>query len=312
MKAVTWHGKRDVRVEDVPDPVIQDPTDAIIRVTEHDICGSDLHLYEVLGAVHERGRRPRPRADGHRRGGRRRRQRPRARRPGRDPVPDLLRALLDVRARPADPVRDHPGARPGHGRGAVRLLQAVRLRCPAARPSTCACRRRSSRHIKVPEGPPDERFVYLSDVLPTAWQAVEYADVPDGRHPARARARARSATWPAGSPCTRARRVIGVDLVPERLERARDRGVEVVDLREHVDDLGDAVRDLTGGRGAGRRDRRRRHGGARLAGRRDRPEAGRRAARRGRREDHERRRASTGSPRSTPRSTRCAAAARSR
>lgn len=49
MKAVTWHGKRDVRVESVPDPEIQQPTDAIIEVTSTNICGSDLHLYEVLG-----------------------------------------------------------------------------------------------------------------------------------------------------------------------------------------------------------------------------------------------------------------------
>src|SRR6201986_363136 len=50
MKAVTWHGKRDVRVENVPDPTIEEPTDAIIEITSTNICGSDLHLYEVLGA----------------------------------------------------------------------------------------------------------------------------------------------------------------------------------------------------------------------------------------------------------------------
>src|SRR6056297_2301011 len=50
MRAVTWQGKRDVRVEEVPDPVIEEPTDAIIRVTSSGLCGSDLHLYEVLGA----------------------------------------------------------------------------------------------------------------------------------------------------------------------------------------------------------------------------------------------------------------------
>jgi D-arabinose 1-dehydrogenase-like Zn-dependent alcohol dehydrogenase len=50
MKAVTWHGKRDVRVESVPDPIIEEPTDAIIEITSTNICGSDLHLYEVLGA----------------------------------------------------------------------------------------------------------------------------------------------------------------------------------------------------------------------------------------------------------------------
>src|SRR4051812_1030666 len=49
MRAVVWHGKRDVQVDTVPDPVIKEPTDAIIRVTSSGICGSDLHLYEVLG-----------------------------------------------------------------------------------------------------------------------------------------------------------------------------------------------------------------------------------------------------------------------
>ena len=49
MKAVTWHGKRDVRVDAVPDPKIEHPTDAIVRITSTGICGSDLHLYEVLG-----------------------------------------------------------------------------------------------------------------------------------------------------------------------------------------------------------------------------------------------------------------------
>ena len=59
--------------------------------------------------------------------------------------------------------------------------------------------------------------------------------------------------------------MIGVDLVPERLERVRARGVETVDLTDHEDDLAETIRGLTGGRGPGRRDRRRRHGGARLA-----------------------------------------------
>ena len=49
MKAVTWHGRRDVRVDEVPDPAIKEPTDAVIRVTSSGICGSDLHLYEVMG-----------------------------------------------------------------------------------------------------------------------------------------------------------------------------------------------------------------------------------------------------------------------
>ena len=55
MKALTWHGKRDVRVDEVPDPKIEHPTDAIIRVTSTAICGSDLHLYEVLGMFMDEG-----------------------------------------------------------------------------------------------------------------------------------------------------------------------------------------------------------------------------------------------------------------
>jgi threonine dehydrogenase-like Zn-dependent dehydrogenase len=103
-------------------------------------------------------------------------------------------------------------------------------------------------HIKVPEGPPDERFVYLSDVLPTAWQAVAYADVPDGG------TLGVLGLGPIGDMSARiaahqGRRVIAVDLVPERLERARSRGIETIDLAEHEDDLGDVVRDLTDGRG---------------------------------------------------------------
>jgi threonine dehydrogenase-like Zn-dependent dehydrogenase len=56
----------------------------------------------------------------------------------------------------------------------------VTARSAAARPSSCACRRRTTGRSRWTEGPPDDRFVYLSDVLPTAWQAVEYADVPEG------------------------------------------------------------------------------------------------------------------------------------
>ena len=127
MKAVTWHGQHDVRVEDVPDPVIQEPTDAVIRVTTTNICGSDLHLYEPLAPFMGVGRHPRPRDHGAgRRGRARRRRRPEGGRPGVDPLPDLLRALLDVRPAAVHAVRDHAGARARHGRGAVRLLQALR------------------------------------------------------------------------------------------------------------------------------------------------------------------------------------------
>jgi threonine dehydrogenase-like Zn-dependent dehydrogenase len=102
--------------------------------------------------------------------------------------------------------------------------------------------------VKVPDGPADDRFVYLSDVLPTGWQAVEYADVPDGGSVVVL------GLGPIGDMCARiahhrGHRVIGVDLVPERLQRARDFDVEVIDLNEHDADLGDAIRELTDGRG---------------------------------------------------------------
>jgi threonine dehydrogenase-like Zn-dependent dehydrogenase len=54
-RALTWHGKRDVRVDTVPDPAIEDPTDAIVRITSSAICGSDLHLYELMGPFIEEG-----------------------------------------------------------------------------------------------------------------------------------------------------------------------------------------------------------------------------------------------------------------
>jgi threonine dehydrogenase-like Zn-dependent dehydrogenase len=103
-------------------------------------------------------------------------------------------------------------------------------------------------HVKVPDGPSDERYVYLSDVLPTAWQAVEYASIPEGGTVVVL------GLGPIGDMSSRiaahkGARVIGVDLVPERLERVRARGNEVVDLREHENDLGDAIRDMTDGRG---------------------------------------------------------------
>jgi len=103
--------------------------------------------------------------------------------------------------------------------------------------------------IKVPDGPPDDRFIYLSDVLPTSWQAVEYAAVPDGG------TLAVLGLGPIGQMCARigrhfgAARVIGVDRVPERLELARRHDVETLDMDAH-DDVPGAIREMTEGRGA--------------------------------------------------------------
>jgi threonine dehydrogenase-like Zn-dependent dehydrogenase len=121
--------------------------------------------------------------------------------------------------------------------GAVPGAQAEFLRVPQAQFGP----------IKVPQGPPDDRFVYLSDVLPTAWQAVAYADIPAGGSVAVL------GLGPIGDMACRIARhqgveqVIGVDLVPERLERARARGVEVLDLTQQ--DVAEAVRGMTSGRG---------------------------------------------------------------
>ena len=122
--------------------------------------------------------------------------------------------------------------------GAVPGGQAEFLRVPQAQNTT----------ITVPEGPPDERFVYLSDVLPTAWQSVEYAGIPDGGTVVVL------GLGPIGDMATRialhrGHRVISVDLVPERLTRAEQRGAEVLNLEDHENDLGDVIREMTDGRG---------------------------------------------------------------
>lgn len=247
MRAVTWQGNHDVRVETVPDPQIERPTDAIVRVTSSGICGSDLHLYEVLGAfidpgdilghepmgiVEEVGSEVKNIAAG-----------------DRVVIPFniscghcyMCEKNLQSQCETTQVHEYDTGAAfLGYTKlyGQVPGGQAEFLRVPQAQYGP----------IKVPKGPPDDRFVYLSDVLPTAWQAVEYANVPEGETVLVL------GLGPIGEMSTRvaqhrgAGKVIAVDLVPERLERARAHGVEVLDLEE-VDDLGEAVREMTGGRG---------------------------------------------------------------
>jgi threonine dehydrogenase-like Zn-dependent dehydrogenase len=248
MKAVAWHGTHDVRVDTVPDPTIEKPTDAIIRVTSSGICGSDLHLYEVLGPFIDAGDIL-----------------------GHEPMGIVEEVGAEVtQIKPGDRVvipfniacghcymcdkglqsqcettqvheQDTGAALFGYTKlyGQVPGGQAQYLRVPHA----------DYGPIKVPEGPDDDRFVYLSDVLPTAWQAVEYANVPEGETVLVL------GLGPIGEMSTRiaqhrgAGKVIGVDLVPERLERARSHGVEALDLEQYNGDLPAAVRELTDGRG---------------------------------------------------------------
>jgi threonine dehydrogenase-like Zn-dependent dehydrogenase len=247
MKAVTWHGKRDMRVEDVPDPVIKEPTDAIIKITSTGLCGSDLHLYEVMrpfmtpgdvvghepmGVVEEVGAGITELSQG-----------------DRVVVPFQISCgkcwMCDQQLYTqceTTQVREHGSGAAlfGYSKlyGQVPGAQAEYLRVPHA----------DFTHIKLPEGPPDERYLYLSDVLPTSWQAVEYAAVPDGG------TLLVLGLGPIGDMSARigvhkGYRVIGVDLVPERLARVQSRGVEVLDLNA-VDNIGDAVREMTDGRGA--------------------------------------------------------------
>jgi threonine dehydrogenase-like Zn-dependent dehydrogenase len=248
MRAVTWHGTRDVRVDTVPDPQIEQPTDAIISVTSTGICGSDLHLYEVLGPFLDEGD-----ILGHEPMGIVEAVGPEVTdiAPGdRVVIPFNIscghcymcdRGLQSQCETTQVHEQDTGAALFGYTKlyGQVPGAQAELLRVPQAQYGP----------IKVPDGPADDRFVYLSDVLPTAWQAVEYAAVPEGE------TLLVLGLGPIGEMSTRiaqhrgAGRVIGVDLVPERLQRARTHGVEALDLTEYDSDLPGVVREMTGGRG---------------------------------------------------------------
>jgi len=247
MKAVVWHGKEDVRVDDVPDPTIQEPTDAIVRITSSGICGSDLHLYGTLTMFMEEG---------------------------------------DILGHEPMGIVEEVGPEVSHVKSGDRVVLPFNISCGRCymceRGLFAQCETTQNREygtgaslfgytklygqfaggqaeylrvpqahfgpIKVPEGPPDDRFVYLSDVLPTAWQAVEWAAIPAGGSVAV------FGLGPIGMMSARiakvrgAERVFGIDRVPERLALAAHSRIETLDSDE-VEDVPAALREMTDGRG---------------------------------------------------------------
>ncbi len=246
MRAVTWQGRRDVQVMDVPDPRIEDPTDVVLKVSSTGLCGSDLHLYEVMGPFMHAGD-----VLGH------------------ETMGEVVEvgsgvSRLSVGDRVVVPFQISCGDCFMCRRGLQTQCETTQVRSSGMGAALFGYSELygsvpggQAEYLRVPHadygaitvGPdlPDERYVYLSDVLPTAWQGVRYADVHEGD------TLVVVGLGPIGDMAARLAlhhgvRVIGVDLVPERLERARARGVEVLHVEQ--DDVAGAVLEATSGRGA--------------------------------------------------------------
>lgn len=253
MKALCWYGKKDVRVESVPDPEILNPRDVIVKVTSTAICGSDLHIYdgyipmmksgdvlghEFMGEIVERGAEVRERQIG-----------------DRVIVPFAIScgscffcnkdlwSLCD---------NTNPNAhllQTMYGKSAAGLFgyshlyggyaggQAEYVRVPFA---DVGC-------LPVPASIPDEKALFLTDIFPTGFMAADNCDIEEGDT---------VAVWgcgPVGQFAIRsasilgAERVIAIDSVPERLEMARRSGALVID--ESADDVRETLDQMTGGRG---------------------------------------------------------------
>lgn len=241
MKALTWQGKRTIEYTDVADPHIQEPTDIIIKVTSTAICGSDLHLYELLGPYMHAGD-----VVGH------------------EPMGIVEEVGSQVsRVKVGDRVVIPFNVSCGHCWMCERDLQSqcetTQVRSHGKGAAFLGYSELygsvpggQAEYLRVPHGDygamvvgtqlPDHRYLFLSDILPTAWQGVAYADVPEGG------TLAVFGLGPVGQLAARigrhlGHRVIAVDPVPERREMAARNGIEVLDFSK---DVAEELKDLTG------------------------------------------------------------------
>ncbi len=249
MRALTWQGRGEVQFDDVPDPAIQLPTDIVVRVTSTAICGSDLHLYgpltpfmtpgdvlghEFMGIVEEAGSNV-----------------PSLRPGDRVVVPFNISCGNCFMCERGLQSQCETTQVAEHGTGAA-LFGYTKLygQVPGGQAEYVRVPQAQYGPIALPEAGSDDRWLYLSDILPTAWQAVKYAELSPGE------TITVIGLGPVGQLAVRcaqqlgAGRVIGVDLIPERLAKAAGQGVDVID--SSAGDATTAILELTAGRGADR------------------------------------------------------------
>lgn len=244
MRALTYQSLENVSVEEVADPEIVEPTDAIIRVTSTAICGSDLHLYDVFGPFLDKGD-----VLGHETMG---------------VVTAVGPAVSDIAVgdRVVVPFVIACGECFMCERGLFTQCETTQVteygsgaslygytklygQVPGGQAEQLRVRRADFNLIRVGDELPDDRYLFLSDILPTAWQGVEYAEVPEGG------TLLVLGLGPVGQFAARigkhkGYRVIAVDPVPERRALAEKYGVETLDLDKA---LSDTVLGMTDGRG---------------------------------------------------------------